>query len=115
MITVNVESRLGALRESASYKRNDHASTTLVNRPGLGTVLVALPSGGHLKEHQASRPIVVTVLEGKVRLQLKERAIDMGPGDMTALAPRMRHTVTGLEDSAFLLIMGGGGDAIIAK
>ena len=110
VITLNLESELKALRASASYKRNDHASATLVNRPGLGSVLVALPKGGLLKEHRASRPILVTVLEGKVRLELKDRAIAMGPGDVAALAPGMVHTVIGIEDGAFLLAMGGRAD-----
>jgi quercetin dioxygenase-like cupin family protein len=107
VITVNLEAELKALRASASYKRNDHASATIVNRPGLGAVLIALPKGGHLTEHRTARPIMLRVLEGRIRVSLEERQIEMARGDLTALAPNLRHEVTGLEDSAFLLTMGG--------
>lgn len=109
VITVNLETELKALRDSDSYKRNDHASATIVNRPGLGVVLIALPKGGHLAEHQTDRPITLRVLEGTIQVSLEDRTIEMVRGDLTALAPNLQHMVTGIEDSAFLLTMGGGG------
>lgn len=109
VITVNLETELNALRDSDSYKRNDHASATIVNRPGLGVVLIALPKGGHLAEHQTRRPITLRVLEGTLRVSLEDRTIEMVRGDLIALAPNLQHMVTGVEDSAFLLTMGGGG------
>jgi quercetin dioxygenase-like cupin family protein len=107
VVTTNIDSELEALRRSASYQRNDHASTTIVNRPGLGVVLVALPKGGHMAEHRAARPIMLRVLEGRVRLALRDRTLEMSPGDLTALAPNLAHKVSGVEDSAFLLTLGG--------
>jgi quercetin dioxygenase-like cupin family protein len=108
VVTTNIDSELEALRRSASYQRNDHASTTIVNRPGLGVVLVALPKGGQMAEHRAARPIMLRVLEGKVRLALPDRTLEMSPGDVTSLAPNLAHKVSGVEDSAFLLTIGGG-------
>jgi quercetin dioxygenase-like cupin family protein len=108
VVTANIDSELGALRRSASYQRNDHASATIVNRPGLGVVLVALPKGGHMAEHRAARPIMLRVLEGRVRLTLRDRTLEMSPGDLTSLAPNLAHEVSGVEDSAFLLTIGGG-------
>ncbi len=107
VITVNLESELNALRGSDSYRRNDHASATIVNRPGLGAVLIALPKGGHLAEHRTARPIMLRVLEGRIRVSVDGRDIEMARGDLTALAPNLKHMVTGIEDSAFLLTMGG--------
>lgn len=106
VITFNLESELDSLRKSPSYRHNDHASTTVINRPGLGAVLVALPGGAHLKQHRAARPITVNVLEGRIRLDLKDRTIELRKGDVAALAPNLAHEVTGLEESAFLLTMG---------
>jgi len=108
VITVNLEVELKALRSSDSYKRNDHASATIVNRPGLGAVLIALPKGGHLAAHRTARPITLRVLEGSIQVSLEDRTIEMVRGDLTALAPNLQHTVTGIEESAFLLTMGGG-------
>jgi len=108
VITVNLEAELKALRSSDSYKRNDHASATIVNRPGLGAVLIALPKGGHLAAHRTARPITLRVLEGTIQVSLEDRTIEMVRGDLTALAPNLQHKVIGIEDSAFLLTMGGG-------
>jgi quercetin dioxygenase-like cupin family protein len=108
VITVNLEAELKALRSSDSYRRNDHASATIVNRPGLGAVLIALPKGGHLAAHRTARPITLRVLEGTIQVSLVDRTIEMVRGDLTALAPNLQHKVTGIEDSAFLLTMGGG-------
>ena len=107
VITVNLERELRTLRDSDSYKRNDHASGTIINRPGLGAVLIALPKGGHLAEHRTARPITLRVLEGRIQVSLEDRTIEMVRGDLTALAPNLKHKVTGLEESAFLLTMGG--------
>jgi quercetin dioxygenase-like cupin family protein len=108
VITVNLEAELKALRSSDSYRRNDHASATIVNRPGLGAVLIALPKGGHLAAHRTARPITLRVLEGTIQVSLVDRTIEMVRGDLTALAPNLKHKVTGVDDSAVLLTMGGG-------
>ncbi len=107
VITVNLEAELKALRDSDSYKHNDHASATIINRPGLGAVLIALPKGAHLAEHRTRRPITLRVLEGSIQVSLADRTIQMTRGDLTALAPNLKHKVTGVDDSAVLLTMGG--------
>lgn len=107
VVTVNLEAKLEELRGSDSYRRNDHASATIVNRPGMGVVLVALPKGGHLAEHRTARPISLRVLEGTIQVALEDRTIEMVRGDLTSLAPNLHHRVTGVEESAFLLTMGG--------
>jgi|SRR5579872_6962893 len=107
LVTFDLTTELAALRESKSYRQNDHASTTLVNRGGFGAVLVALPRRGHLKEHTARRGITIHVLEGAVRVELEEGPLELHATQVAALAPNMRHGVIGIEDSAFLLTMGG--------
>lgn len=115
VVTVNLETELKALRGSDSYRRNDHASATIINRPGLGAVLIALPKGGHLAEHRTRRPITLRVLEGRVQVSLADRTIQMSRGDLTALAPNLKHEVTGVDDSAILLTMGGVASSTSSK
>lgn len=107
VVTFDLTGELSALRGSESYRANDHASTTLLNRAGFGAVLVALPRRGHLKEHVARRGISIHVLEGAVRLELEEGPVELRAAQVAALAPSLRHSVIGIEDSAFLLTMGG--------
>ena len=107
VVTVDLSRELAALRASASYRGHDHASTTLVNRSGFGAVLVALPRDGQLKNHRAKRSISIQVLEGALRLELDSGPLDLSAGQVASLAPDVRHGVSGLDDSAFLLTMGG--------
>src|SRR5579871_2003629 len=87
VVTFDLASDLAALRGSETYRQNDHASTTLVNRPGFGAVLVALPRRGHLKEHTARRSISLHVIEGAVRVELDEGPLELRAGQVAALAP----------------------------
>jgi quercetin dioxygenase-like cupin family protein len=61
-----------------------------------------------MAEHRAARPIVLRVLEGRIRLKLRYQTLEMSPGDLTSLAPDLAHEVSGVENSAFLLTIGGG-------
>jgi quercetin dioxygenase-like cupin family protein len=47
-------------------------------------------------------------LEGRIRLKLRDQTLEMSPGDLTSLAPDLAHEVSGVENSAFLLTIGGG-------
>jgi quercetin dioxygenase-like cupin family protein len=106
-ISLDLGEQLRLLRSSETYRQHDHASATLVNRPGFGLVLVALSEGGHLKPHGAHRSISLHVLDGHVRVEAEGQALDLTAGHVVSLAPDIQHRVGAVEESAFLLTMGG--------
>jgi len=107
VIKVDISAEQSALRASDSYRHNDHASKTLVRHPGLGVILIALPKGGHMAEHQTAAAITFSVLERSVKIDFLDQSLGLGRGDFASLQANTPHRVTGLIDSALLLTIGG--------
>ncbi len=64
VIHLELDHVLELLRASDSYRIADHAATTILKRPGIRVLLVALQIGGQMHEHHTDAPITVQVLEG---------------------------------------------------
>lgn len=107
LIDFDLNRELELLRASDSYRTSDHGAVTLVKRPGLRVVLVAVRAGGHMDEHQAQLPITVQVLEGRIRLEAEGGGVELAAGRLMAVAGGIPHGVVGVEDSAFVLTIGG--------
>lgn len=107
LIDFDLNRELESLRAGDSYRTSDHGAVTLVKRPGLRVVLIAIRAGGHMEEHQAQLPITVHVLAGRIRLEAEGGGIELAPGRLMAIAGGIPHGVAGVEDSAFVLTIGG--------
>lgn len=86
--TIHVELNHGLelLRASDSYRGADHAATTIVKRPGIRVLLVALRAGGQMHEHHADAPITVQVLEGRIRFDVDGQIQELLPGHLVSIA-----------------------------
>lgn len=105
-IHVELNHELELLRASDSYRGADHAATTILKRPGIRVVLVALQAGGQMHEHHADAPITVQVLEGRIRFNVDGQTLELLPGHLVSVAESLPHSVLGVEESAFLLTIG---------
>lgn len=66
--------------------------------------MVVMKAESRMSHHRADGPISVQGIQGRIRLHLPEdQAVKLGPGDILALEPDLKHDVEALEDSAFLL------------
>lgn len=81
-----------------------NARTLLKNGP-LRVTLVVLGPGGELPEHQAAGPITVQVVEGRIRFRAGDDEHDLGPGQLLAAGPAVRHRVASERGAAFLLTL----------
>src|SRR5450756_446637 len=106
IIHVELDNELELLRASDSYGAADHAATTILKRPGIRVVLVALRRGGQMHEHHADSPITVQVLEGRIRFNVDGQTLELSPGHLVSVAESLPHSVLGVEESAFLLTIG---------
>jgi len=68
----------------------------------LHQTLIALARGQRLDEHDNHGEATVQVLRGQVRITAGEDTTDGCPGQLL-IVPRIRHTLTALEDTVVLL------------
>lgn len=61
--------------------------------------------GHELGDHAAHHPILVQVLRGRVEFGLPDRTVDLLPGEMLHLTPRLRHSVRALEPTTLTVTM----------
>ncbi|HEY8744640.1 MAG TPA: cupin domain-containing protein [Chloroflexota bacterium] len=91
------------LLEEESWRQTGRTAKTLVKEADLRVVLVVLRHGLAMDPHQTSGPITIQAVSGKLRVNLPDQHVNLAPGQFVALAATLRHSVTAVEDSAFLL------------
>jgi len=106
IIHIQLDRELELLRASDSYRTADHAAATILKRPGIRVVLVALRAGGQMHAHHADSPITVQVLQGRIRFDVDGQTLELQPGHLVGVAESLPHRVLGVEESAFLLTIG---------
>jgi quercetin dioxygenase-like cupin family protein len=83
--------------------RSGRNARTLVKMGSLRLTLVVLGPGGELAEHQASGPITVQVLHGRILFVAEGEQHAIGPGQLLAAGAGVRHSVVSEQGAAFLL------------
>ena len=96
-----------------AFGRTGHNALTLVQGEDLTVVLVVLKAQALLHDHQAPGPITVTPLSGCLEFSTAAgtEPLTLQAGDATVCSARLTHRVKALEDSAFLLVIGGKSQA----
>lgn len=71
------------------------------------TKIVAFEFGeGHeLGDHAAHHAVLIQILRGRVEFGLPDRTIDLGPGEILHLTPKLRHSVRALEPTTLTVTM----------
>lgn len=83
-----------------------HQPEVLSSGEGGRAIVLDLPAGEMLKDHQVHEQAWITVIEGEVRITADSgEATDATPGVLVQLAPQQRHEVTALADSRLLLLL----------
>lgn len=104
LLHFNLPDELRQLREEESWTRGSgRSSRTLAKYPDFRIVLVLMKPGSEMKEHHADARISIHTLQGRVRLQLSDQAIELGTGELMCLESGIPHDVKALEESAFLI------------
>lgn len=69
-------------------------------------IVLDLPAGGTLQDHQVHEGAWITVIYGEARITSNAgQTIDAQPGTLVQFAPQERHEVTALADSRILLLL----------
>lgn len=104
---LNLAAVADELRRSPLWLRRGQDARTLIKRPDLRLVLVAVQAGTRIPNHRTDRRAVVQVLSGRLQVSLPSRTVDLRPGTVLVLEPGAPHEVLARTDSAFLLSLGG--------
>jgi quercetin dioxygenase-like cupin family protein len=88
-----------------SKEGQQRGAVTLLKQSGMSVVLTHLHAGGALGEHAALGAATIQVLDGHVRVQLGEQALDVPSGRLIAFDSGVRHSVEAIEDSTLLLTL----------
>jgi quercetin dioxygenase-like cupin family protein len=93
----------GHAQDATILERSGRNARTLLKEGPLRVTLVVLAPGGEIAEHQASGPITVQPLEGRIRFAIAGEDHDIGPGELLSVAPGVRHRVRSAAGATFLL------------
>jgi quercetin dioxygenase-like cupin family protein len=68
-------------------------------------IVLDIPSGEMLQEHQVHEAAWVVLVDGEVAITSDGRAIKAGPGALVHFAPQERHEVKAVTDARLLLLL----------
>ncbi len=103
LLAVDLPMETAQLYSEENWRQARHNAKTLVKRPDLRVVLIALGRGERMDKHRAPAPISIHTLDGRLRLRVGARAVDLPAGHVLVLEPDAPHDVEAVEESVFLL------------
>lgn len=80
-------------------------SRTALRAEGVRVVLFAFDEGQELTEHTAAVPILLQVLDGRLRVGADGEQVELAPGGLVHIGARVPHEVLALEPSRMVLTM----------
>jgi len=97
------------LKAEPEYARSGVSALTLARDEHLTLVLVALRKGASMREHRAPSPATAVMLSGRVTFLGGQHAAEtnLERGSLALFAADVPHAVTALEDSVYLVLIGG--------
>jgi len=93
------------LQNEPAWRDGDRNAITLAKSAGLRLVITILRRGAQLREHRAPGAATLHVISGAMVLQAGDRSLELGPGDLVAMEPGLRHAGEARADTALLLTL----------
>ncbi len=87
------------------YVEGGIANIDLVSKDGFRLVLMAFDAGEGLKPHKAPGDALVLALEGKARLLVGDKEVEIESGDQIVFPANVTHNVTAIKRFKMLLIL----------
>jgi quercetin dioxygenase-like cupin family protein len=97
-----LQSQIDLLRRERAYQHGRN-SKTMAKYPDFRIVLTVIKAGAHMQKHTATGRISVQVVDGHIRMQVREELFDLPVGHLLVLDRGIPHNVDGVNDNAFLL------------
>jgi quercetin dioxygenase-like cupin family protein len=97
------------LKTEAAWHGGDRNSITLTKRAGFTLVLTVLREGAVLREHRAPAAVSLHVIMGRLMVRVGDRSLELGPGEVVTMEPRLTHAAEARSDTALLLTLSEAG------
>jgi quercetin dioxygenase-like cupin family protein len=94
------------LRAGEAYLRDGHTARTLVRGSVLRVIFVVIRKGCKMGEHRAKEQSSVHVVSGAARVQMRDRSVELGAGQLLVLQVGEFHDVEAIVDTALMLNIG---------
>ncbi|MCO6497919.1 MAG: hypothetical protein J5I50_09675 [Chitinophagaceae bacterium] len=108
MVQIDLNKFTEILKDEKTWKTSDRNAITVFKTKGMRIVLIALHKDAVITEHKAEDGVInVQVLEGKIRFDSEAGSAALDTGNVATLHKGLKHSVTALEKSVFLLTIGG--------
>lgn len=107
---LDLESAAFRLRDSEEYVRNGRSAQTVVKGPDLTATVVMINAGVELGEHSAPATAMIIVIDGEIVFISGGNERRVAKGGSVVFAAGERHSVRGVEESAFLLLIATRGE-----
>lgn len=95
------------LMDEDAFAESGRNALTLVRGDEMTVVLTVIRAGTALHEHRAPGPATVILLSGNIRMLGGDEKMPLEPGSAVSFTADVLHAVEAVEDSAFLIVIGG--------
>lgn len=99
------------LEREDAYRSSRRTAAALVKENDLTVVLTSVQKGETIREHAVPNAAYVMVLDGEVVMRFPDEEKRLSKGHSVAFAGGVRHSVDAIEDTRFLVVLGGKQEA----
>lgn len=96
------------LKLEKAWRLHGRNAKTLAKRADGTLILEIVTEGKLVTPHFAPSSVQIHVLHGRLRVHLRDRTVDLGPGHALWLEPGLPYGIEALDDSSYTLFVCGG-------
>lgn len=109
-LSFDLDEQIAEIRRDANYLESGRLGRTLVKEGALRLTMTVLAEGAEVGTHHAVAPMILQVLEGRLRYRMAEGEdeFELEAGDLLFFGPGHAQDIRALEDTVLLLTITGG-------
>ncbi|BAV04788.1 hypothetical protein SAMN05421788_11113 [Filimonas lacunae] len=107
VLVTHIEESVQLLESEEAWQKNNRNAVTLFKTEGFSTVLVALHKGADITDNVTEGILSIQVLSGSVEVQLEDKKVIAGKGELVFMHRLQQHVIKALEDCRLLAALTG--------
>lgn len=106
-LSFDLAEQVDELRENDKYLTTGRLGRTLVKEGALRLTVTVLARGSEVETHHAAAPMILQVLEGRLRYRVGGDAFELAEGELLFFGPGHAQDIRALEETVLLLTITG--------